>query len=79
MTNATNLVPLFYYAFISTYYCLALQWTLFHNERDAVLKFTRMSFYVTRTLLGVPYKLVTRSLHHIIGVIGTQSNVTILL
>jgi len=38
-----------------------------------------MSFYVTRTLLGVQYKLVTRSLHHIIGVIGAQSNVTILL
>jgi hypothetical protein len=58
MTNATNLVPLFYYAFISTYYCLALQWILFHNERYAVLKFNRMSFYVTRTLLGVQYKLV---------------------
>jgi hypothetical protein len=76
--NETNRVSLFCTAFIYTYYCFALQWFLFHDERDAVLKFNRMSFYVTRTLFWVPYKLVKRSLHHITGVIGTQSNITIL-
>jgi hypothetical protein len=77
--NETNLMPLFCCAFISTYYCLALQWFLFHNESDAVLKFNRMSFYITRTLLGVQYQLVTRSLHHNVGVIGTQCNTTIFI